>query len=63
MQTHLGDLPPADNLPAWAFSVARNAVIDHYRARALRDHADLGDVEVPSADEDDEATTGGATVG
>ena len=50
VQTQLDALPPEDKLPAWVFAVARNAVIDHYRARAVRDHADIDDVE-PVADD------------
>ena len=52
VQAQLDALPPEDKLPAWVFAVARNAVIDHYRARAVRDHADVADVE-PAGDDDD----------
>lgn len=46
VQTHVGSLPPENKLPAWLFAVARNAVIDHYRSRAVRaDHAAVADVE------------------
>lgn len=45
VQAQLGDLPPDDKLPAWIFRTARNAITDHYRARAVRDHADIGDVD------------------
>lgn len=41
----LGALPPDERLPAWVFAVARNAVVDHYRARAVRDHADIADLD------------------
>ena len=41
VQTQIDSLPPKDKLPAWMFAIARNAVIDHYRARAVRDHAGL----------------------
>jgi RNA polymerase sigma-70 factor (ECF subfamily) len=52
VQANLGSLPPEEKLPAWVLAVARNAVIDHYRARAIRDHADVADVEpVVDADE------------
>ena len=50
VQTRLDAMPPEDKLPAWVFAVARNAVIDHYRARAVRDHADIEDVD-PVADD------------
>jgi RNA polymerase sigma-70 factor (ECF subfamily) len=48
LQEHVGDLPPEDKLPAWTIAVARNAVIDHYRARAVRDHADIVGVDAPA---------------
>ena len=51
LQTQLHALPPEDKLPAWVLAVARNAVIDHYRARALRDHADIADIH-PAEDDD-----------
>jgi RNA polymerase sigma-70 factor (ECF subfamily) len=50
VQAQLDAVPPEDKLPSWVFAVARNAVVDHYRARAVRDHADLADVET-AADE------------
>jgi len=53
LQAQMGSLPPEDKLPAWTLKVARNAIIDHYRARAVRDHADVADVE-PAADAGDE---------
>jgi RNA polymerase sigma-70 factor, ECF subfamily len=54
VQKQLGDLPSDDKLPGWIFTVARNAVIDHYRARALRDHADIADVPSLADSGDDE---------
>src|SRR5678816_1759015 len=45
VQSHLDSLPSEDKLPAWVLAVARNAVVDHYRARAVRDHADIADVD------------------
>jgi RNA polymerase sigma factor (sigma-70 family) len=50
----LGDPPPDEKLPAWVFAVARNAVIDHYRSRAVRDHADLADVDLADDQAEDE---------
>ena len=44
MQTQLDALPAEEKLPAWVFAIARNAIIDHYRSRAVRD-VDLGDIE------------------
>jgi RNA polymerase sigma-70 factor (ECF subfamily) len=49
VHTRLGALPAEDKQPAWVFAVARNAVIDYYRARAVRDRADITDAE-PVAD-------------
>jgi RNA polymerase sigma-70 factor (ECF subfamily) len=51
VQSQLDALPPENKLPAWVYAVARNAVIDYYRARAVREHADVADVE-PVADAD-----------
>src|SRR5215212_1486934 len=53
LQTQLDVVPPADKLPAWVFAVARNAIIDHYRARSVRDHADIADVDLV-ADQDEQ---------
>jgi RNA polymerase sigma-70 factor (ECF subfamily) len=50
VQTQLDAMPPGDKLPAWVFAVARNTIIDHYRARAIRDHADIADVEPVAED-------------
>ena len=50
VQTKLDVLPPEEKLPAWVFGIARNAVTDYYRARAVRDHANIDDV-APVADE------------
>ena len=49
VQTQRDALPPEDQLPAWVFAVARNAVVDHYRARAARDHVSIRGFE-PAAD-------------
>lgn len=53
VQERLGDLPADEKLPAWVFAVTRNAVIDHYRSRAVRDHADVADVQPVAAEEDE----------
>src|SRR5688500_16445579 len=45
VQSRLGDLPVGDKLGAGMFAIARHAVIDHYRARAVREHADIDAVE------------------
>jgi RNA polymerase sigma-70 factor (ECF subfamily) len=49
VQSRLDDMPAEEKLPAWVFAIARNAVVDHYRARVVRDHADIAEVE-PAAD-------------
>jgi RNA polymerase sigma-70 factor (ECF subfamily) len=54
VQTHLDALPPEDRLPAWLLRLARNAVIDHYRAHAVRRHADVDDVDVAEDEADAE---------
>jgi RNA polymerase sigma-70 factor (ECF subfamily) len=54
VQSQLGALPPEERLPAWVFAVARNAITDHYRARAVRQHVDLDDVNVAGVDSDAE---------
>ena len=45
VQAHLGELPPEERLAAWVLRVARNAVIDHYRARGARGDGAFDDVE------------------
>jgi RNA polymerase sigma-70 factor (ECF subfamily) len=56
VQAHMGTLAVEDKLPAWIVAVARNAIIDHYRARGVRDHADVAAVDpvAGSADADDD---------
>ena len=46
VQAHPGDLPPEERLPAWVLTVARNAVIDYYRARGARDERALDGAEI-----------------
>ena len=55
VQTRLDARPPDDKLPAWVFAVARNAVTDYYRTRAVRDHADVSGVEPAAHGDDDDA--------
>ena len=45
VQTQLESLPPEDKLPAWVFTVARNGITDFYRARGVREHADIDSFE------------------
>jgi RNA polymerase sigma-70 factor (ECF subfamily) len=56
VQAQMGAAPAEDRLSAWVFAVARNAIVDHYRQRAARDHADVANVdpmaEAPPGDED-----------
>ena len=54
VQAQMDALLPGDKLPAWVFAVARNAVIDHYRSRAVRDHANIKDVEPAANTEGDQ---------
>jgi RNA polymerase sigma-70 factor (ECF subfamily) len=57
VQGQLGSLPAEEKLPAWVFTVARNAVVDYYRARAVRDHAGVADVHLLGGREPDDAET------
>jgi len=54
VQANLGTFPPEEKLPAWVLAVARNAVIDYYRARAVRDHDNLADADMVAAAGEDE---------
>jgi RNA polymerase sigma-70 factor, ECF subfamily len=44
--------PPAEKLDAWVFRVARNAVIDHYRARRDQSPLDASDAIAIEREED-----------
>jgi RNA polymerase sigma-70 factor, ECF subfamily len=47
-----------ERLPAWVFTVARNAVVDHYRSSSARPQADLDDDAVMAvADDEQERVT------
>jgi RNA polymerase sigma-70 factor (ECF subfamily) len=54
IQTQLDALPPEEKLPGWVFTVTRNKITDHYRARGVRQHADVTDVEVATDGSDAE---------
>ena len=54
VQTQLDALPPDDKLPAWVFQIARNAIIDHYRAGAVRKHADIAESQLAATEPDDD---------
>ena len=54
VQSRLDALPAEEKLPAWVFAIARNAIIDHYRARAVRTHDNIEDAELV-ADSDNAA--------
>jgi RNA polymerase sigma-70 factor (ECF subfamily) len=54
VQSHIDRLPAEDRLPAWILRLARNAIVDHYRARAVRVHDDIDAVTFaePAAEEE-----------
>src|SRR5687768_3446616 len=54
VQTRLDQLPAEEKLTSWVFAIARNAIIDHYRAAAVRDHADIAAAEHVTDDDDAE---------
>ncbi len=56
LKAQLKDVPPEERLAAWAFAIARNAVIDHYRARVVHDHADVADLDGADDTEEVERT-------
>src|SRR5687767_1025385 len=51
VQSQLEALPPEEKLASWVFAIARNAVIDHYRTRALRNHADIAEIDVADSEQ------------
>jgi RNA polymerase sigma-70 factor (ECF subfamily) len=58
VRSQMDGLSAEQRFPAWMFAVARNAIIDHYRARAVRDHADVADLDLsaePDNADDDAA--------
>ena len=57
VQTQLDTLPAEDKLSAWVFAIARNAIVDYYRSRAVRHHADIENVD--AAAESDEGGDAG----
>ena len=54
VQTQLDARPADDKLPAWIFQIARNAIVDHYRAGAVRKHADIAETEPAAAETEDD---------
>jgi RNA polymerase sigma-70 factor (ECF subfamily) len=57
VQSQLGALPTEEKLPAWVFAIARNAVVDHYRAHAVRRHVDITVADPPAETTEVEAQT------
>ncbi len=62
MHANLSRLRDADRITAWAYGIARNAITDHYRARAKASDgqaalelARKGDVQAPPATDDPDA--------
>jgi RNA polymerase sigma-70 factor (ECF subfamily) len=53
IQSRVDQLPADEKLASWVFAIARNAIVDHYRAAAVREHADIASAE--EAVEDDRA--------
>jgi RNA polymerase sigma-70 factor, ECF subfamily len=54
IQRGLGDLRDTDKIVAWAYQVARNAIIDHARHKAVRRHEPLERVRSATTPEPDE---------
>jgi RNA polymerase sigma-70 factor (ECF subfamily) len=54
LHERIDTLPSAEKLPAWIFAVARNAIIDHRRKSAVREHATLDEAQAlgPQAERD-----------
>lgn len=44
IQSQLDSLPPEEKLNAWVIAIARNAIVDHYRAAALRNHTHIDEI-------------------
>ena len=62
VQTQLESLPPEEKLAAWVLTIARHAIIDHYRSRGVRAHGDIADVDAADdSDEDRRDTAAGLT--
>lgn len=53
VQRNLTSMPPEERMPAWVFGIARNAIVDHYRARRGRPVPVGAEVE-PAAEAPDE---------
>ena len=63
VQARLASMPPGERVAAWVFGIARNAVVDHYRAQRARHHADVEDVGAAVADAEDDEREQRAVVG
>ena len=48
---NLDSLAPDEHLAAWMFRTARNAIVDHYRARAVRQQTNVAEVEAVAGDD------------
>ena len=52
LHTNVDALPAGERLAAWMYRTARNAIVDHYRARAVRAHADVAEADSIAAADD-----------
>ena len=50
---HLGAVEDEDRLTGWVFRIARNLLVDHYRAKGRSDTMDIP-AHLPAADKDEE---------